>query len=464
MKKELILREINRQNSHWNTENSFILGNNFYKRHLFDKIITYLPYRKILSIVGLRRVGKTVLLNQMISHLIENKKVERRNILFLSFDEALLSKTIKLENYLDAFFENFLENKKERTYVFLDEIQYASKWQHILKRYYDANPNLKFIISGSSSLFLRKKSTESLAGRIYEFSLDVLSFAEYLELISADENMIQEYNDIVFDLGKFDLESIIGKKVKIENFLARFGEEIVVLFERFMSRGQFPEIVSEQNEEVARKYIKEAVYKKTIEFDIPKIFGIEKVDELKFLFEIFIQETGNALQLQNVAGEAEIDKKTLNKYLEYFQSSLLLNVAYNYTKSFRKSRRQLKKIYVASTNFYFLEKNLDSVIKAQIVGHLAETYAYNILRKNFEHLSFLKKRGKEIDFVAGDNPLDQKKLKLIEVKYREDMRREKFAFIESVAKKNKIERYVIFSKKQFFIDREKVILPLFLIH
>ncbi|MBU4141737.1 ATP-binding protein [Patescibacteria group bacterium] len=462
MKKELILKEINRQNPHWDEKNSNLPDSNRYKRYLFNEIIAYLPYRQILSIVGLRRVGKTVLLNQIIDHLIKREKISRKNILFLSFDEALLSKAIKLENYLDGYFENFLENKKERIYIFLDEIQYAFQWQHILKRYYDANHNLKFIISGSSSLFLQKKSTESLAGRIYEFKLNTLSFPEYLDLIPANENLIKEYKDVIFDLKKFDLDGIAGKKIKIENFLARFGEEMAVLFEKFLSSGHFPEIVSEQNEEVVRKYIKESVYRKTIEFDIPKIFGIEKVDELKFLFEIFIHETGNALELQNIASEAEIDKKTLNKYLEYFQSSLLLNVAYNYTKSFRKSRRQLKKIYVASANFYFLEKNSDAVIRAQIIGHLAETHAYNLLNKSFEYLSFLRKRGKEIDFVATNNLLDQKSLKLIEVKYRENMDREKFDFIESVAKKKKIEKYVVFSKKQFAIEGKKVVLPLFL--
>src|SRR5680860_725121 len=464
MKKELILKEINRQNQHWDEKNSNFPESNRYKRYLFSDIINYLPYRQILSIVGLRRTGKTVLLKQVIEYLIKDKNVDRTSILFLSFDEALLSKAIKLENYIDAYFENFLDNEKEQVYIFLDEIQYASKWQHILKRYYDANSNLKFIISGSSSLFLQKKSTESLAGRIFEFNLSTLSFSEYLDLISVKENLIKEYEEIIFDLKKFDLGIIAEKKIKVENFLAKFGEETVVLFENYLSSGHFPEIVSEQNEEVARKYIKESVYKKTIEFDIPKIFGIEKVDELRFLFEIFIHETGNELELQNIASEAEIDKKTLNRYLEYFKSSLLLNVVYNYTKSFRKSHRQLKKIYISSTNFYFLEKNIDAVVRAQIIGHLAETHAYNLLNKNFEYISFLRKRDKEIDFISTNNLLDQKSLKLIEVKYRENIDREKFDFIELTAKKKKIEKYVVFSKKQFIIDDKKIVLPLFLVN
>lgn len=464
MKKELILGEIIRQNIHWDDENDAILNKNAYKRKLFEEVASYLSYRQIISIVGLRRTGKTVILNQMIKQLIQEEKVIRKNILFLSFDEALLSKAIRLENYLDVYLENFLENKKDRIYIFLDEIQYASKWQHILKRYYDTNPNLKFVISGSSSLFLRKKSTESLAGRIYEFKLNTLSFLEYLEIISADMNLIRNYQEVSFDFKKSDFVISDDKKIKIENFLAQFGEVATVLFERYLLSGHFPEIVAEQNEDVVRKYIRESIYKKTIEFDIPKIFGIEKVDELKFLFEMFIHETGNVLELQNIASEAEIDKKTLNKYLEYFQSSLLLHVVYNYAKSFRKSRRQTKKIYIASTNFYFLEKNLDAVIRAQIMGHLVETQAFNMLNNNFEYVSFLRKREKEIDFMATNNLLDQKSMKLVEVKYRENINHEKFDFIESTAEKKKTGKYFVFTKKQFEISDKSIILPLFLVN
>ena len=85
MKKELILKEIIRQNTHWNDDNSVFLAKNAYKRELFKEIIDYLPYRQIISIVGLRRVGKTVLLNQVIEYLLSEKKVVRKNILFLSF-------------------------------------------------------------------------------------------------------------------------------------------------------------------------------------------------------------------------------------------------------------------------------------------------------------------------------------------------------------------------------------------
>jgi predicted AAA+ superfamily ATPase len=63
-------------------------------------------------------------------------------------------------------------------YVFFDEIQKVSDWQSKIKIYYDLYPNIKFILSGSSSLYLQK--TESLAGRMFEEYIKPLKFSEFL--------------------------------------------------------------------------------------------------------------------------------------------------------------------------------------------------------------------------------------------------------------------------------------------
>ncbi|MBU0646839.1 AAA family ATPase [Patescibacteria group bacterium] len=178
MENNLILEEIIKQNKHWANNTSWF-DTKKYQRKLLSELISYIEEEQILSIVGLRRTGKTTILWQIIQHLIKNKNINSKNILFLSFDEALITSKLSLNKYLDAFLDKTKNN--ELKYIFLDEIQYIDKWQHILKRYYDTIGNIKFIISGSSSLFVRKKTTESLAGRIYEFKLNHLDFDEFLD-------------------------------------------------------------------------------------------------------------------------------------------------------------------------------------------------------------------------------------------------------------------------------------------
>lgn len=77
-----------------------------------------------------------------------------------------------------------------RLYIFFDEIQKLDGWQNQLKYYYDTYHKIKFFVSGSSSLFFKKKAEESLAGRIFLYHLPVLGFTEFLRL-KGDEDLIK---------------------------------------------------------------------------------------------------------------------------------------------------------------------------------------------------------------------------------------------------------------------------------
>jgi predicted AAA+ superfamily ATPase len=462
MEKELILNEIYRQNLHWKGDDDVFFEKKDYKRKLFFLLLKYLDKRQILSIIGLRRVGKTVLLKQIIEYLI-NHKIKAKNIFFLSFDDSLVNDVITIDDYISAYLNNFQYDKKEKIYIVIDEIQYAPKWQHIIKKYYDTNFNIKFIISGSSSLFLRKKTTESLAGRIYEFTLNVLSFEEYLELIKINKNILNDYLQAKIDIKRISLESLKNQKNKIQKFLAEYGSEVEKYFEKYISFGHFPELALEEDRGIARKYIRESIYKKTIEYDIPRIFGVNKINKLRFLYDVLIHETGNEIKLNNIAKEIQVSYKTLQSYLEFFSESLLVNIIYNYSKSFRKSKRSIKKVYIASTNFYIMDEKISPQIRNQILGHLSETYAYNLLKNNFEYISIYKERQKEIDFVVSDSLLDNQNFFFIEIKYRNNIVLHNFKFLQATAKKVTQNPYLIFSKNDFKFVQNGAIIPLYLI-
>ena len=122
-------------------------------RQVFEQLKRALSRRQIVEIVGLRRTGKTVLLFQIINYLL-SKQINSFSIWYFTFDEEKAS--------LDDLFQSFstqtqIDFKKEKVYVFLDEIQKLPDFQNQLKVYYDIYPNLKFFISGSTSLFLRKR-------------------------------------------------------------------------------------------------------------------------------------------------------------------------------------------------------------------------------------------------------------------------------------------------------------------
>lgn len=461
MENNLILKEINEQNLHWRDQNAFISLES-YKRRLFFKLMPYVSEKQILSVVGLRRTGKSTILKQIIQNLLNEKKVAPKNTMLLSFDEALITSKLTLARYLDTFLK--MTDASQMRYIFLDEIQYVEKWQHILKRYYDTRSNIKFFVSGSSSLFIQKKTTESLAGRIYEFKLDHLGFEEYLEVTQAEKGLLKEYKKYRIS----DLDEIKHPEDEYRNFLAVYGERLEEYFEKYLLYYQFPEMTDKTDRQIIFRYIEESVYKKSIEYDIPRLFDVNKVDELKFVFRLLIEETGQEIEFGKISSEAGIELNTLKKYLSYYHDSLLFDVLYNFSKSVRKSKRLQKKGYIASTNFFSTfhpEFFNDNAVARQYLGKLVETYVYNMLKEKYEYISFYKKGQKEIDFVCSNEILNKRDNKLIEVKYVSKIEREKFDFLKKTSEETfKTSKYYIFSKNKYNNDGQKIVIPAFLIH
>ena len=109
--------------------------------------------------------------SKTISGELSANRVPPKRICYFQFDRDIVLKDDNvMERVLDAYVLDFLDESigrvKEKTYIFLDEIQLVPRWSDIVKRYLDRDPALTFVVSGSSSLLLESESAESLAGRL----------------------------------------------------------------------------------------------------------------------------------------------------------------------------------------------------------------------------------------------------------------------------------------------------------
>jgi predicted AAA+ superfamily ATPase len=111
-----------------------------FERDLLQGILQYLPYKQILAIVGLRRVGKTIMMKQLIHKIQE----PQQNICYISFDDIDFQEYRIAEDLINYFLEYSEKNK--RRYLFLDEIQKLPHWADLIKTYYDNEENLKIIL------------------------------------------------------------------------------------------------------------------------------------------------------------------------------------------------------------------------------------------------------------------------------------------------------------------------------
>lgn len=310
---------------------------------------------------------------------------------------------------------------------------------------------------------INTRTTESLAGRIYEFKLLPLSFGEFLELAKVDKRLLTAYKKYSLPVG--ELKTKYSEK-EYEVFLVRYGRGLQKLFKDYLLYYQFPEMIQYDDKEKIKKYISESIYKKALEYDIPRIFGVEKIDELKFLFQILINDNGSLVEFQSVSSEAELEENTLKKYISYFQESFLFKLVYNYSKSFRKSKRLQKKGYISSTNFFAVFRsdwNENATLRAEYFGLLAETYIFNLLKEKYQYISFYRKQQQEIDFIASDDYRNKQNQIPIEVKYTNTIRWSDLKFIDKVAKNVFKRKYLVYSKNKMKQDGDKLILPCFLI-
>lgn len=372
-----------RQNPQWQDKKAKLPD---FERDLLEKLAKYVKYRQIIAVTGLRRVGKTVLMKQ----IMQNLKAPKNNICYISFDDIDFQEYRIAEDLINYFLE--FSDKGKARYLFLDELQKLPNWQDLLKTYYDAEENLKIFVSGSSSLEL-KENKETLAGRILTFYLPVLSFSEFARYFGMEHEISEK--GIIRD---YDLK-FSGKKEKYKE-----------LFETYLEKGAFPELLDIKDEEFVKKYIRESVIEKTIA-DISKV---AKEDE-KIIYELVRLLAGSNAQMFeviNLSNALKINRNLVSKYISLLEKSFLIKIAYNFTASVAKQVRSSKKQYLAHSSVVMALLDYPfGVIKTEVAGHLVEAVTANSL----ERISFWRTPQKdEIDIVIKD----KKQILPIEVKYR----------------------------------------------
>ena len=361
------------QNEWWRTEKVRKELAPWYKREVYKKVEEMINIRQIIVLTGLRRVGKTTIFYQLINSLIE-KGVNPKNILYFSFDEKIED----LKKILDEYQRiTGIDYKNEKIFIFFDEINKLDNWSSQLKILYDALPNIKFFVSGSSSVDLEKEAYSNLVGRHFLIRVMPLTLKEFFEL---------------------------KKGKKIENF-ELWKDELFLIFPEYL-RKPFPEIVNENNEARIMEYIRENIIGKIIHRDLPKKFKNVNEDLLMSLIEIFYQNPGMLVNIENLSKNLRIAKKTLLKHLFYLIFSYLIRQVKNFRISVFAASRKLQKIYPYHWSLIFgLYRDIEK-------GKLLECVASSLLDAKF----YWRKGSNEVDFI-----IKNEKIIPIEVKAKSEI-------------------------------------------
>lgn len=417
-----------------------------YRRPLYDEILKYLGDRQTLAVVGLRRVGKTTLMYQLIQYLLE--EIERKCVFYFSFDEE----PFDIEEVLETYRELILRRgwrELDRVYIFLDEVQKVEGWQDKIKIYYDLYPNLKFIVSGSASLIIEKKAKESLAGRLYDFHLDPLTFREFLsfkkiffENFNCSELKLQDIKRFDVPDVKYDLFDSFERIEKDYDKLVLFESELRTFFNEYLFKGGFPEVVGEDDEGKVKRYIKNSVVDKVVYVDIPRAFRIEEPEVLMILLRMIANTPGLLIDYNTLANNLGKNRKTISNYLYYLRKSFLVLFVSNFSGSSLASARKLKKAYLTDTGI--ANALMDREIDGRIIGMLVENLVVSKLKPDF-----FWKRNYEVDMILARG----KKVLPVEIKYQGRIGKRDLRGMFAFCRRFKSERGIVVTKDLFKKER-----------
>jgi hypothetical protein len=282
-------------------------------RELSAELKTPMKMRHVVALTGLRRVGKTTLMMKLAEDELR-RGLDPRRILHYSFDE---SAAVDIRSLLRQYeVATHQDARSGRLLVLLDEVQKLEDWASKVKAQYDRFPNLKFIVTGSESLFIRRGSTESLGGRIFEFKVDPLSFREYLT-----------FAGIPFEPPGLHVR-------ELRKALAAYT----------ITQG-FPELVGVEDRATVRRYLREAVIERVLFRDLPQLIGLKEVATIESIFNLLLEEPGQLLDFSGLSRDLGVERHRVSASLNYLERSYLVRKLYNYSGSRRKVERKLRKWY-----------------------------------------------------------------------------------------------------------------------
>ncbi len=341
-------------------------------RMLFPAMQRALADPRVIVITGQRRVGKTTAARWLLA------QAPTQNTLYLDL-ERLDQRAVFNERNYDLVL-SFLRNRgldlTQPAYVVLDEIQYAPNVPSIIKYLYDAAqsgelPAIKFILTGSSSYYLKHLFTESLAGRKVVFEMYPLSFGEFLAFRDVPYRPRSELADMRFD--PYEYERLKGH------------------YEDFLAYGGLPEVVLAGTGE-AKTEILNDVLSSYINIDIRVLADFQKVAELQQLLRVLASRIGNKLDHTKLANIIGISRPTVLQYLEFLEMTYIIRRVPAYSASPDRTA-------VLPRKLYFCDNGLAGVLARLSEGALFENAVFNQLRA-YGDLAYLARGSDyEIDFV-----------------------------------------------------------------
>jgi hypothetical protein len=324
-----------------------------------------LPHTVVIS--GIRRVGKSTLLAQIVNNFY------KKGVYYLSFeDERLIEFNVEDFNIL---YEIFIEIFGERKAFFFDEIQNVEKWEIFVRRMQDKG--YKFFITGSNASLLSRELSTKLTGRCISLELYPFSFQEFLFFngYSLDKNAL----------------SYTKERGKIKKY-----------FNEYLKKGGMPEYLKYKDQTLLKRLYEDILYR-----DIVARYEIKEIKALRELGLYCLTNIGGLFSYNILKEMLHLGSvNTAKNYVGYLENSFLISTVNRFSYS-------LKQQFVANKKVYCIDNGIIESIAFQFSknkGKFLENLVFVELKRRYKEIYYYRtKNNLEVDFLIKD----KKKAKIL---------------------------------------------------
>ena len=357
----------------------------FYQRNIFLELKEHLEVKQVTVLTGMRRTGKTTLVKQ----LIEISPIRQK----IYFD---LERIDNRELFSEKNYDNIILALTQRGIIFsekvliaIDEIQLVPNLPSVIKYLYDTY-DIKFLLTGSSSYYLKNRFNESLAGRKKIFDIYPLTFNELLRFKGIEMRRLTEFSE--------------------QPFIAATYEQLKNYYDEYINYGGFPEVVLTDKISDKTDLIQD-ILSSYINLDIASISDFKKSSDCYKLIKLLAVRIGTKLDISKLTNFTNLSRASVENYLELFEQSYLIRTIPVTSNSPDREIVKAKKIY-------FIDNGIAAVSAELSSGSKFENAVFNQLNHYGDISYYQLKTGNEIDFILNKNTAFEVK----EAAYDNDLR------------------------------------------
>ncbi len=339
-----------------------------YNRKIYNSLLEHAKMPEITVLTGMRRTGKTTLVKQLLEDLVN------KNSIYLDFQRLDIREIFREKNY-EAIRNNLIKLgvASEKMVVAIDEIQLVPDAPSAIKYLYD-HYGIKFIVTGSSSYYLKNLFSESLAGRKKIFELHPLDFGEFLIFKGIN------YTQSDWEDAKFD-------NLTYSRLSSYYNE--------FVKFGGFPQVVLSSSEEEKKDHLND-IFSSYVNIDIKTLADFSDERNLYNLAKLLASRVGSRIDYSKLASHLGLSRHTVTNYIRFFEKTYLINTIGVYTQNVDRE-------IVKSRKLYFCDTGIANILTDISSGSQFENSVFNQLSRQKEMQYYALKNGNEIDFVLNGN-------------------------------------------------------------